>query len=154
MFRDNHKKQRRSSSNSGYEIQKIFDWNIYTRTFGAEVHRSNIRVKRCTTSMKIVNYIERHNLCWNYLLTKSNRTEIETYEVEERTFGTPCTSLEEVRERDSLPFSASNKENGRHLRQCMQAIFFFFGSRKQPQTLEVLSFQQKLRFEILEIPLV
>ena len=40
--------------------------------------------------MKIVNYIERHNFCSNELLTKSNRTEIQTYEVEERSFGTPC----------------------------------------------------------------
>ena len=40
-------------------------------------------------SMKIVNKIERHNLCWNDLLTKSNRTEIQTYKEEERTFGTP-----------------------------------------------------------------
>ena len=39
--------------------------------------------------MKIVNYIERHNFCWNDLLTKSNRTEIQTYKEEERTFGTP-----------------------------------------------------------------
>ena len=43
-----------------------------------------------TKSMKIVNYIERHNFGWNYLLTKSNRTETQTYKVEERTFGTPC----------------------------------------------------------------
>ena len=43
-----------------------------------------------TTSMKIVNYIERHNFCCNDLLTKSNHTEIQTFEVEERTFGTPC----------------------------------------------------------------
>ena len=40
--------------------------------------------------MKTVNYIERHNFCCNDLLTKSNRTEIQTYKVEERTFGTPC----------------------------------------------------------------
>ena len=45
-----------------------------------------------TKSMKIVNYIERHNFCLKDLLTKSNRTEIQTYEVEERTFGTPCSS--------------------------------------------------------------
>ena len=38
---------------------------------------------------KLVNYIERHNFCLNDLLTKSNRTEIQTYKVEERTFGTP-----------------------------------------------------------------
>ena len=44
-----------------------------------------------TTSMKIVNYIERHNFSFNYLLNKLNRIEIQTYEVEERTFGTPCT---------------------------------------------------------------
>ena len=42
------------------------------------------------TSMKIVNYIERHNFSLNDLLTKSNRTEIQTYKVEERTSGTPC----------------------------------------------------------------
>ena len=40
--------------------------------------------------MKIVNCIERYNFCLNDLLPKSNRTEIQTYEVEERTFGTPC----------------------------------------------------------------
>ena len=56
-----------------------------TRTFGAEVHRSNIRVK----SMEIVNYIGRRNFCWKDFLTKSNRTEIQTYKVEERTFRTP-----------------------------------------------------------------
>ena len=43
-----------------------------------------------TTSMKIVNKIERHNFCLNELLTKSNRTEIQTYKAEERTLGTPC----------------------------------------------------------------
>ena len=41
--------------------------------------------------MKIVNYIERHNFCCNDLLTKFNHTEIQTFEVEERTFVTPCT---------------------------------------------------------------
>ena len=48
--------------------------------------------KDSTTRMKIVNKFERHNFCLNNLLTKSNRTEIQTYNVEERTFGTPCTS--------------------------------------------------------------
>ena len=48
ILRDIHKKQGRSSSNSGYEIQKICGWKIYfrTRTFSAEVHKSNIRVKK------------------------------------------------------------------------------------------------------------
>ena len=43
-----------------------------------------------TTSMKIVNYIERHNFSFNYLLNKLNRIEIQTYKEEERTFGTLC----------------------------------------------------------------
>ena len=48
IFLDIHKKQGRSSSDSGYEIQKMCGWKISsrTRTFGAEVHKSNIRVKR------------------------------------------------------------------------------------------------------------
>ena len=49
-----------------------------------------LELKDGTKSMKIVNYIERHNFCLNDLLTKSSRTEVQTYEVEERTFGTPC----------------------------------------------------------------
>ena len=40
--------------------------------------------------MKIVNKIERHNFCFNDLLNKFTRTEIQSYKVEERTFGTPC----------------------------------------------------------------
>ena len=49
-----------------------------------------LELKDGTKSMKIVNYILRHNFCLNDLLTKSNRTEVQTYEVEERTFGTSC----------------------------------------------------------------
>ena len=40
--------------------------------------------------MKIVNYIERHNFCFNDLLNKFYRTEIQTYKVEEGTFGISC----------------------------------------------------------------
>ena len=66
----------------------------YTRARAPLARKYTNRIfesKDGTTSMKIVNYIERHNFCWNDLLTKSNRTEIQTYKVEERTFGTPCT---------------------------------------------------------------
>ena len=49
--------------------------------------------KGSTTSMKIVNKIERHNFSLNDLLTKTNRTEIQTYIVEKRTFGTPCSCV-------------------------------------------------------------
>ena len=76
----------------GYKIPKK-GWKVYshTRTFGAEVHKSNIRVKRWRNKFEKYNYIERRNFCLNDLLTKSNRTEIQTYKVEERTFGTPCS---------------------------------------------------------------
>ena len=43
-----------------------------------------------TTSMKMVNDIESHNFGLNYVLIKPNRTALQTYKVEERTFGTPC----------------------------------------------------------------
>ena len=39
---------------------------------------------------EILNYIESHNFGLNYVLIKSNRTALQTYKVEERTFGTPC----------------------------------------------------------------
>ena len=34
----------------------------------------------------------KHNFCLSNLLTKSNRTTLQSYKVEERTFGTPCTA--------------------------------------------------------------
>ena len=92
IFRDIHKKQGRSSSNPGYEIQKNM-WleNIlaHGHLCGESTHRI-FESKDGTKSMKIVISIERHNFCWNGLLTKPNRTEIQAYKVEERTFGTPC----------------------------------------------------------------
>ena len=66
----------------------------YTRARAPLARKYTDRIfesKDGTTSMKIVNYIERHNFCLNDLPTKFNRTEIQTYEVEERTFWTPCT---------------------------------------------------------------
>ena len=65
----------------------------YTRARAPLARKYTNRIfesKDGTKRKKIVNYIERHNFCLNDLLTKSNRTEIQTYEVEERTFGTPC----------------------------------------------------------------
>ena len=85
------KKQGTVSSNSGHEIQKM--WLEHTRARAPLARKYTNRIlesKDGTKSMKIVNYIERHNFHLKDLLTKSNRTEIQTYEVEERTFGTPC----------------------------------------------------------------
>ena len=56
-----------------------------------EVHKSNIRVTRWHTKYKILNYIVKHDFCLSDLLTKSNRTTLQSYKVEERTFGTPCS---------------------------------------------------------------
>ena len=67
----------------------------YTRARASLARKDKNRIlelKDGTKSMKIVNCIERYNFCLNDLLAKSNRTEIQTYEVEERTFGTPCTA--------------------------------------------------------------
>ena len=60
-----------------------------TRTFGAEVHKMNIGVKRWHNKYKILNYIERRNFGLNDFLTKSNRTSLQIYRVEEPTFETP-----------------------------------------------------------------
>ena len=40
----------------------------------------------------ILNCNERHNFCLSDLVTNSNRTTLQSYKVEELTFGTPCTS--------------------------------------------------------------
>ena len=89
IFRDIHKKQGRSSSKSGYRIQKICGWKIYshTRTFDAEVHKSNIRVKKLAQQVWKWWIRMKDKFCFIDLLTNSNRTEIQTYKVEERTFG-------------------------------------------------------------------
>ena len=65
----------------------------YTRARAPLARKYTNRIfesKDGTTSMILVNQIERHSFCLNDLLTKSNRTEIRTYKVEERTFGAPC----------------------------------------------------------------
>ena len=38
--------------------------------------------------------ILKHKFCLNDLLTKSNRTTLQSYKVQERTFGTPCNAVE------------------------------------------------------------
>ena len=65
IVRDIHKKQGRSWSSSGYEIQKICRWK-YTRARAPLVRNYTNRIfesKDGTKSIKIVNYIERHNFC-------------------------------------------------------------------------------------------
>ena len=87
------KKTRKDFQQFGLQNTKIYvGGKLYSRTltFGAELHKSQIKVKRWHNKYKILNYIKRHNFFLNDLLTKSNRTELQTYRVEERTFGTPC----------------------------------------------------------------
>ena len=76
IFRDIHKKQGRSSSNSGYKLQKLCGWKIYSRTraFGADVHKSNTRVKRWH------NKYENSELDWKtQLLTKRFAYQVQSY---------------------------------------------------------------------------
>ena len=88
-------KSGRSSSNAGYKIQKVCGRKIFlrTRTFGAPGSTQINRIfeaKDGTTCMNVLNTIERHNFCLNNLLTKSNRTELQTFNVKERSFGALC----------------------------------------------------------------
>ena len=57
-----------------------------------EMTQIEFRVKRWHKKYEILNYIESHNFGLNYVLIKSNHTALQTYKVEERTFGTPCSS--------------------------------------------------------------
>ena len=66
----------------------------HTRTLGAEVHKSDIRVTIWHNKYKILNFIERHNFCLSDLLTNSNRTTLQSRKIEERTFRTPCICLQ------------------------------------------------------------
>ena len=58
-----------------------------------EITQIEFRVKRWHKKYEILNQIESHNFGLNYVLIKSNRTALQTYKVEERTFGTPCSSV-------------------------------------------------------------
>ena len=81
----------RISSNLGYKIQKIymagklFAHNVWCER--AQIEYTSQKMAQ-TISMKITNTckIERHNFCFNYLLIKTNRTALQNYKVEERTF--------------------------------------------------------------------
>ena len=55
-----------------------------------EITQTKFRVKRWHKKYEILNQIESHNFYLNYMLIKSDRTALQTYKVDERTFGTPC----------------------------------------------------------------
>ena len=94
IFRDIHTKDKNKQEVRAIRAMKYKKYvtEKYTRARSplARKYTNRIFESKDDTSMKIVNYIERHNFCWNDLLTKSNCTQIQTYEVEERTFGTTC----------------------------------------------------------------
>ena len=60
-----------------------------TRTFGAKYTNRILESQDGTPKYKIL-IILKHNFCLNDLLTKSNRTTLQSNKVEERTFWTPC----------------------------------------------------------------
>ena len=74
---------------------KRYGGKIYsrTRTFDPKVHKSNMQVKRWHNKYEILNKIERNNFYLNSLPIKSKLTALQTYKVEEQTFGTPCSSI-------------------------------------------------------------
>ena len=55
-----------------------------------EITQIEFRVKRRNKKYEIWNKIESHNFGLNYVLIRSNRTALQTYKGDERTFGTPC----------------------------------------------------------------
>ena len=55
-----------------------------------EITQIEFRVKRGNKKYEILNKIESHNFGLNYVLIRSNRTALQTYKGDERTFGTPC----------------------------------------------------------------
>ena len=67
--------------------------------------------------MKIVNQIERRKFCLNDFLTKSNRNKIQTYKVEERTFGRPCI-LEKCKTQPTLLSKTPKLTNRLSIRLC------------------------------------
>ena len=74
IFRDIHEKQGRSSSNSGYEIQ-MYVAGKYTCARAPLARNYTNRIfqsKHGTTSMKIVNYIERQLLFRMFSLTSAS----------------------------------------------------------------------------------
>ena len=57
-----------------------------------EITQIEFRVKRWHKKYEILNLIESRNFGLNYVLIKFNRTALQTYKGEERTFGTLCTN--------------------------------------------------------------
>ena len=110
--------------------RKKYEAGKYTRVHAPLARTYTNRIfesKDGTTSVKVVNYIERPNFCWNDLLTKSNRTEIQTYEVEERTFGTPCICWYTSCTRNDWKSHPTNVTTRRWLSQSVSSIFFSTG---------------------------
>ena len=98
IFQDIHTKQVRSSSISGYKMQKIYGRKIYSRSAPLARNYTN-RI----SSEKMAQEVWNIKLDWksqlyglNYMLIKSNCTALQTYKLEERTFGTPSKNIRPV----------------------------------------------------------
>ena len=85
----------------------------FTRTarLWREITQIEFRVKRWHKNYEILNQIESHNFCSNFMLIKSNRTSLQTYKIDERTFGTPCKAdfNQYYKDNDSLRCSDQTK---------------------------------------------
>ena len=56
------------------------------------------------------------------MLTKSNRTEIQTYKVEERTFGTPCILCQTLRLLNGNQDTSRAPNNSKHPCSCQTSL--------------------------------
>ena len=69
----------------------ILNWpRTRTHTFGAEVHNSNIRVKRWHNNQENSELDWKTQLLFKRFTYQVQRRELQSYKVEERAFGTPC----------------------------------------------------------------
>ena len=75
------------NNNNNNNNNKIWRENIQAHAiFRAKIGKSNIRVKRWHNKYEVFTRLK-DNFCINDFLIKSNRTALQTYKVEERTFG-------------------------------------------------------------------
>ena len=109
IFQDIHTKQIRSSSISGYKMQKIYGGKIYSGSAPLARNYTNRilsqKMAQEVWKIKLLHWESQFGL--NYVLIKSNRTALQTYKVEERFFGTPCrhaVSTVSVLSKGSDPF--------------------------------------------------
>ena len=97
IFQDIHTKQVRSSSISGYKMPKIYGRKIYSNSAPlARNYTNRISSEKMAQGVWNIKLDWKSRLWLNHVLIKSNCTALQTYKVQERTFGTPCNLQDEM----------------------------------------------------------